>query len=299
MALTDTLDVGHPASEQGHDYQCPELPAWEGTSSFFYEGEQDDLAVVDDGRAFSNACSFQVRIDAANDGVCLRRRLDQGRGPTRALVSVDGEAAGTWYLAGTNSFKRWLDSDFLIPASLSGGKSNLTIRIESQSPEWSEYRYWVYSLKAVDAPAALTDADTDGLPDEWELWWFDGIEGGAGSTDADGDGATNWQEYVAGTAPTSAPSRLSLDAVSGTNTVSIRFDEVPAEGPGYAGMERRYTLRSAPSLAATGAWAALPGMDGMAATASVTAVTEVTGDGPAFYRLDATLQPQTLAQPGD
>lgn len=49
-----------------------------------------------------------------------------------------------------------------------------------------------------------TDGDNDGLPDAWERQFgFDPAVNEA-RLDKDGDGATNWEEYIAGTNPTSA-----------------------------------------------------------------------------------------------
>jgi hypothetical protein len=55
------------------------------------------------------------------------------------------------------------------------------------------------------------DEDTDGLPDAWASnYWGGGSSGGA-TNDADGDGASNWQEYVAGTDPSGSASVFSLN----------------------------------------------------------------------------------------
>lgn len=74
--------------------------------------------------------------------------------------------------------------------------------------------------------SAAADADADGLPGTWET--ANGLDPGSASGangasgDPDGDGFTNWEEYLADTHPTNGTSRLTLLAVTpGTNGVSI------------------------------------------------------------------------------
>jgi hypothetical protein len=291
MALTDVLDVGDVLSESLHAYQL-EGGVWVGTNAFAYEGEQDSHVIEDQGRAFSNACSFRVQVDPANDGVCLRRRLDQGRSRTRALVRVDGERAGLWQTSDTNAYKRWLDSDFLLPAQLTQGKSNVEIRVESQGPEWNEYGYWVYSLRPANAPAAATDADADGLSDGWELHWFDGL-GALGHDDPDGDGSPNCSEYVAGTDPTNADSRFELALLPSESGARIGFAAGPAEGPGYETVTRSYTLYVSSNLASTGSWASWPPVEQLAVTCPTNIVVMVT-NGAAYARGVVELRPQPV-----
>jgi hypothetical protein len=65
-----------------------------------------------------------------------------------------------------------------------------------------------------------TDEDNDGLPDEWEWWliynsWglYSSIEEVRPEDDADGDGVSNWHEYLAGTDPAWALDRPVIEAV--------------------------------------------------------------------------------------
>src|SRR6185503_9016780 len=81
------------------------------------DGTKDGEAATDDGRKHAPGATirFAVTVDPANEGVVLRRRLDQQTFGQAADVSVDGAPAGVWLTAGANELKRWADADFLLP----------------------------------------------------------------------------------------------------------------------------------------------------------------------------------------
>lgn len=104
---------------------------------------------------------------------------------------------------------------------------------------------------------ALTggDADGDGIPDAWEAMYAAGRNGHEGlnamgddaAADNDGDGRTNWEEYVAGTDPLDEESVFSVrtvDFADGTMAVTA--------GPGATG--RRYTLKRTAVLGEDARW---------------------------------------------
>ncbi len=90
----------------------------------------------------------------------------------------------------------------------------------------------------------------DGIPDTWRLLYFGTISNAlsAANADPDGDGASNWQEYIAGTDP--------LDATS-------VFQFLPASAPAAGSftlqwpsvVNKSYTVQSSSSL--SGGWTTL------------------------------------------
>jgi hypothetical protein len=119
--------------------------------------------------------------------------------------------------------------------------------------------------------------------DEWRAHFFGSYTSplAADNVDADGDGMLNWQEYVAGTNPTNAQSKLQFTsaALNNVGVKDVGFTWLTAPG-------KTYILQSTPSLNKP-VW---------------TAVKTIVGDGnnyqfiesnysagPRFYRLD--LQP--------
>lgn len=107
------------------------------------------------------------------------------------------------------------------------------------------------------APAVLkvlgTDSDGDGIPDAWMLLYFGHPTGLASDRsraqdDADGDGMSNLQEYLAGTNPLDVQSALRLRTVnSATGGPQIAFTAVAGVG---------YTLQFSDNLA-SGVWTKL------------------------------------------
>ena len=69
------------------------------------------------------------------------------------------------------------------------------------------------------------DKNLNGLPDDWEARYnFDSIDANIVQSDFDGDGLTNFNEYLAGSDPTDVASNLALVSVRITsNNILIEF----------------------------------------------------------------------------
>jgi T5SS/PEP-CTERM-associated repeat protein len=102
------------------------------------------------------------------------------------------------------------------------------------------------------------DSDGDGINDQWALQYFgrtplaEGFGADDRNGDKDGDGATNYAEYVAGTNPTNAASLFRLTILAGQDdqTVTLEFDS--AEGitheVWYASDLLNWTLIASPAF---------------------------------------------------
>ncbi len=143
---SDTLDIGNAESEASHNYQDSNAVTTDFIQSY-YEGDSDQDSVRDRGRIIADSCSFSMTIDPANDRVFLRRLYDQLNGLQTARVLVAGHNAGTWFDLAHNPHKRFADSDFLIPASLTKGRESILIRLENIGPApWTQFRFEAFSV---------------------------------------------------------------------------------------------------------------------------------------------------------
>jgi len=89
-------------------------------------------------------------------------------------------------------------------------------------------------------------ADDNGLPDAWELAYFS-TAGQDPNADPDGDRLNNFQEYLAGTNPTVSDGP-GLEIAAAGGQVFVSFFARRAEGPGYAGRARYYSLEATTNL---------------------------------------------------
>ena len=146
LVKTDHLELGSESSETEHGYRDHSRDLSEACELVsFYEGDNDDVPFVDRGYACRASVSFNVKIHPGNNGVLLRRRLDQQRGRQLSCVYVDDLLGARWYDVFENGQLRWADSDLLLPASLTQGKSSLFLRIVNEGDvPWTAYSYDVF-----------------------------------------------------------------------------------------------------------------------------------------------------------
>ena len=155
LCLTDLIDVASATSEFSHSYHASESTLMHELDAA-YIGNNSDVRLRDSGRTHSGG---EIRFKAAtlpnNDGIRLRRRLDQNGLPQAADVYVDGDFAGTWYHSNQNTFLRWYDSEFDLPASLTRGKNSINIRLVIQRGQdlgpFTDFRYEVLTQQRLRA----------------------------------------------------------------------------------------------------------------------------------------------------
>jgi hypothetical protein len=169
LVRTDSLKVGDTASETRHQYVSPDAsPPYEIRSIYEvgvdrFRGKVVVPPETDTGRKTTGASEFTLKVDPANQGVMLRRKLDYSFPNQRAEVWVadtsngpppkeasEWKPAGVWYLAGANtcvfsspkeelgpaqhrvrtSNRRFRDDEFLLPLALTKGRSAIRVRVK-------------------------------------------------------------------------------------------------------------------------------------------------------------------------
>ncbi|HMO64669.1 MAG TPA: hypothetical protein PKE47_05520, partial [Verrucomicrobiota bacterium] len=129
----------------------------------------------------------------------------------------------------------------------------------------------------IEGRYTFTDANGNGLPDAWEIQYFGAAPPGRpGTLDSDGDGLNDLAEFLAGTNPTNAASRLALNL------------PVPTGGGWLFGWEaspgRSYRMLGS---ADAQAWSALTGWLRAAGNAQSAVLPPGTNGAPHLFRLEA------------
>jgi hypothetical protein len=202
---------------------------------------------------------------------------------TFQVASPPGQTGHGWalgsfnFLSDSSNFLGWVT--FTVPATAQAGQVyTLSFGGADGSPDLnSEYDFETRSAYvAVSAPAPQPSICSD----EWKVCFFGSLTNpsAADSADPDGDGVPNWMEYLAGTDPTDAKSKLHFSSaakqvVSGRPQVTLQW--LTAPGKAY---QVQWATRPG-----GGAWSALTTVSGNGAVASC-ADTNTTA-AARFYRL--------------
>ena len=177
------------------------------------------------------------------------------------------------YQSRSSNFLGWVS--FTIPnTALSGQSYTVSFANADGSPDLNTQYNFESRSATVTVSAAAPAASI--CSDEWKLHFFGSTTNpaAADNADPDGDGVPNWMEFLAGTDPTNAQSKLQL-SLSGLPTgTNAQVNWLTA--PGHA-----YELQSSASLA--GGWITIATVSG-SGTVTNLSDTKLTG-AARYYRL--------------
>ena len=127
------------------------------------------------------------------------------------------------------------------------------------------------------------NASSQGLPrtlaDEWEERHGGTARFGSGTNNWDGDGMTDWEEYVADTQPTNPASCFAIHGVSSAPPCALTFSSSVA---------RVYSLSACGDLPG-GGWQGVAGLTNRPGTGAVMCLTDTNQAALRLYRLGVAL----------
>ena len=199
--------------------------------------------------------------------------------PHDAVAAANGN--GTWSNTFTGATLPGLDT----------GTNLLAIQVFNRSLAESGDCLLNAALSVVGSPFdTATDADLDGLPDDWETDAYGAAAAWDWRDDPDGDGYANIDEFVLGSAISTNPTcfGVALDRTGQVLTVST--PSIVAGGAGYDTLTRYYAFEQRLELGDGQVWTNVPGYARKAATGSSIVYTNATPAGPLFYRARVWLE---------
>ena len=112
----------------------------------------------------------------------------------------------------------------------------------------------------------------------------------ANSCDADGDGATNAEEYICGTDPNEPDAFNPLEQACAAGAATIKFLAKQSAGAGFTGLTRHYRVQWIGNLSGQTEWTSVAGSSDIVGDDQTVSIGVPNTGGKRFYRLQTWLQ---------
>ena len=224
-------------------------------------------AQLADGSSLSGL-QFRAVVTPQNGAPALTTapQLDPATGVASPLFTQSfkpGETAFGWsldsfnYLSRSSNFLGWIT--FMVPSNAVAGQTYQVSLLNADGAPDATKQYDFETRSATVAINAWAPPPTI-CSDEWKLHFFGSTTNpaAADNADPDGDGLPNWMEFLAGTDPTSALSKLQLTgavATVGKSQTQMQLNWLSAPG-------RAYEVQWSANLNNPGGWNTLSTISG-------------------------------------
>jgi hypothetical protein len=205
--------------------------AWPSGPAQLGYGENDEATVVSYGGISTNRYpttyfrrSFVMNAGTSLDTLSLGLLRDDG-----AMVYLNGQevlrdnmptGAVDYQTLAASTVGGTAESTYfpfaLSPSMLVTGTNVMAVEIHQRALDSSDLSFAARLEGTLTVAPELLDGDADGLSDGWEINNFGSTENGSPGVDNDGDGVSNFDEFVAGTQPTNAVSFFRIEQVNPT-----------------------------------------------------------------------------------
>jgi uncharacterized repeat protein (TIGR03803 family) len=215
--------------------------------------------------------------------------------PLNAGHTVTGNINFDTYTTGIGAYNGNGDAG---PISLAINAIIDEVRIEQvfRSTNWIWATYMTVASNASFSAygVAQTAVATNEIPPAaWIQEYFPGTAtsnyAGLAASDADGNGMTVWQDYLAGINPTNHSSSFSVIIATSGGQIIVSVPSILTDS-NYNGLTRYYDIEQCTNLLISGSWQLVPNYSGLPANGGIVACTNATQDHATFYRARAKLQ---------
>lgn len=170
------------------------------------------------------------------------------------------------------------DNLFIVVLDAGGVRQQATFKVANRA-----------TVQRLDLGGAVleTDSDNDGLLDAWEILNFGNLN--QSPTGLNLNGRTALQNYVAGTDPNDTNSVFSVNVSVAASIRRITFAALRAEGAGYEGLNRYYSLEFSTN-AGISEWLGVPNFTNLVGNNQTITYEAPFSAAPVFYRGVVRLQ---------